>query len=44
MYNDLILIVHKLVAPLQHQTAGQHHLSHGIINAIRAPLGARAYP
>ena len=26
MYNDLILIVHKLVAPLQHQTADQHHI------------------
>ncbi len=26
MYNDLILIVHKLVAPLQHQTADQHHV------------------
>ncbi len=26
MYNDLILMVHKLVAPLQHQTADQHHV------------------
>ncbi len=27
MYNDLILMVHKLVAPLQHQTAAdQHHV------------------
>jgi hypothetical protein len=26
MYNDLILIVHKLVALLQHQTADQHHV------------------
>jgi hypothetical protein len=26
MYNDLTLIVHKLVAPLQHQTADQHHV------------------
>jgi hypothetical protein len=35
MYNDLILMVHKLVVPLQHQTADQHHvMSHGIVNAI----------
>jgi hypothetical protein len=26
MYNDLILMVHKLVAPLQHQTADHYHV------------------
>ncbi len=26
MYNDLILMVHNLVAPLQYQTADQHHV------------------
>ena len=26
MYNDLVIIVHKLVAPLQHETADQHHV------------------
>jgi hypothetical protein len=33
MYNDLILMVHKLVAPLQHQTINIM-LSHGIVKLI----------
>jgi hypothetical protein len=32
MYNDLILMVHKLAAPLQYQTADLM-LSHGVVNA-----------
>jgi hypothetical protein len=35
MYNDLILMVHKLAAPLQHQTAdlgGTTSCYHGIVN------------
>jgi hypothetical protein len=32
MYNDLILMVHKLVAPLQQQTADHIMSSHGIVN------------
>jgi hypothetical protein len=34
MYNDLILLVHKLVAPLQARQQINIMLSHGIVNAI----------